>query len=75
MSQDARMKRNLYNDVTPRGLPCAHYGFNVTFDIDDDNKNTKEAIEYFDYMVKDAMKLFKKHCRDKKIRLSNMELE
>lgn len=69
------MKRDLYKVVVDPGFPYSHYGFNISFDIDDDHKDAKNAIDYFDFMIRFAMGDFKKHCRSKKIRLSNLKVE
>ncbi len=55
-------------------MPYSHYRFDISYDIDDETVEGKRAIDYLDIMLKKAMSDFGKHCRSKRIRMSNLKM-
>lgn len=53
----------------------AHYGFNVSFDIDDSGKSSKQAINSLHNGIKALMYCFRNTCKEAKIPLANLKCE
>jgi hypothetical protein len=64
------------NEVHYKGCR-AHYGFNISFDMDDSVKPaiSKHIIESLDFLIKKAVKNLRDDCKFWKIPVANIKVE